>query len=171
VAVYLLACAAPAATRETSPVAGKEAATESARVVARRVGDLPRTFELEVENRGSSPIVLFVLGSGERPEMQAIAENIPLEISGPEGWRGTKVFEEESIFMHLLWEAVERDRAVAPGKKLAGFRVRMPQLPRREQQLYHSDGTPMQELDLPSAPFTVCFAGGACVHGKVEPAN
>ncbi len=128
-----------------------------------------RTFRYTLGNLHTASISGFLLGTGEKGSaMQIVPANQPEEILAPPGWKGSQVFEEEGVRMHLLWQAGSRDRELAPGKTLEGLTVRMPENRASAKPLYDPRGDLVVPLDMKTAPFVVLFSDGSCAWGQVD---
>lgn len=123
---------------------------------------------LLVRNDSKQALRVLTVGNGSKPELRVAPFVIPSQIEGPNGWKGSYTFHDESMFMHWTWTTESLDRSVGPGDVIGGFTVTLPAFPKNAEATRYPDGTPVRPIDIAELPFQVYFSTGNCVWGRIH---
>ncbi len=127
-----------------------------------------RLYEYELINRVSSELRSFVIGLGKVNEnIQIFEANIPKLVKSPDNWKGSVIFPEKGLYMHLYWRATKPESYIESGKNLQGFRIELPENNFIKTEAIYTDGNKIKVVDYANMPFTAYFADGKCYWGKV----
>ncbi len=162
--------AARPAQSETGPDAGgcDGPTTEIEISFARFRTPSGRRLVMIVSNSTASAIRAISIGSAHHREMLSIPGNVPLTVESPQGWSGRPIYFEESQYMQILWEAVNADNRIVPGRVQQQFAIQTQEPPPAGQAIYGPDGKPSTILDFGNAPFNAWLADKSCRWGRTR---